>query len=175
MYSSRGGINSMSDSKEEGGSGRVGGGTFVWVNLMGDFGESAIWQQRTKQWFPHQEMWLVRHSTLLVPVCEYRNAADVVIGNWPHLQYQPGDLIWLSTKIFKMCSCVISGHLCIFLRNRLWQRSWKWNSLQTSQFFSQINSAFFFFWQSCQRIQPTILVTHEANRNENIVSKRLMG
>lgn len=45
------------------------GGTFVWENLMGDFGEE--WKYyltaANKTWFPRQEMWLVQHSTLLFP------------------------------------------------------------------------------------------------------------
>lgn len=32
-----------------------------------------------------------------------------------------------------------------------------------------------FFWQRCQSIQRTILVTRKANRNENIVSERTHG
>ncbi len=71
MYSSRGGINSMNDSKV-GVGGWVKGEQFLLRN------ESAIWQQWRKQRFPCQEMWLVQRSTLLFPVCACKNAADVI-------------------------------------------------------------------------------------------------
>lgn len=97
MYSSRGGINSMNDWKA--GRGEVKKRTFC---LREQFfflrNKSIIWQQRTKQRFPCQEMWLIQHSTLNYFRCVHRKRQQMSSDSEIICSIKSGDFIKPSTS-----------------------------------------------------------------------------
>lgn len=176
MYSSRGGINSMNDSKAKRG-GRM--RTFVWENLMGEFGE---------EW----ECYLTAVNKTAIPLSGDVTGSTlntVISSVCIKTQQMSSDcelicsvslgIIRLSTINMSISKCDLVSHSPCFSQDKC--RIGHENEIASkhpisfSHPYSKRQPALSFFWQSCHSTEPSILVTHKANRNENIVSEKTRG
>lgn len=176
MYSSRDGINSMNDSKAKRG-GRL--RTFVWGNVMGEFGEE-------------RECYLTAMNKTAIPLSGdvTGSTLNTVISSMCIKTQQMSSecelicrinlgIIRLSTINMSTSKCDLASYSPCFFQDQ--RRIGHGNEIASkhpisfSRPYLTWHPALSFFWQSCHSIEPTILVTHKANRNENIVSEKTHG
>ena len=150
MYFSRGGINTMNDSKAEkqrereregektgGGGGGGRNGTFVWENLMGYFGEEreCYLTAVNKTAIPLSgDVTVAPNSTASFPVCAFYKKWQRISSEVAQTRHQSGGILIrlssVSASIWNVIFSLISSTLSL-LRTSVENRSWKWNSLRT--------------------------------------------
>lgn len=153
--------------------------TFVWENLMGDSGEE-------------RECYLTAVNKTAIPLSGDVTGSPlntVISSVCIKTQQMSSDcelicsinlgIVRLSTINMSISKCDLVSHSPCFSQDKYGigheNEIASEHPISFSHPYSKRQAALSFFWQSCHSIEPTILVTHKANRNENIVSEKTHG